>query len=79
MTGLNWGGQPGNLVAVGARGTYTIQSTSFGHVLQGTGHDELAMVALPSLGASYKTLDQAKDAAAALDSRSAVEAHIGGE
>jgi hypothetical protein len=79
MIGLIWGGQPGNLVAVGARGIYTIQSLAGGrHVLQGVGHDELPMVALGPLGFTFGDLSVAQAHAASLDSELA-EAHMGGE
>jgi hypothetical protein len=79
MTGLNWAGQAGNLIAVGACGVYTIQSLAGGrHVLQGIGHDELPMVALGPLGFTFGDLSVAQAHAASLDSELA-EAHMGGE
>jgi hypothetical protein len=79
VTGLNWGGPSGNLVAVGARGIYTIQSLTAGrHVLQGIGHDELPMVALGPLGFTFGDLSVAMAHAASLDTERA-EAQFGGE
>lgn len=76
---LNWAGQQGNLVAVGARGTYTIQSLAGGrHVLQGIGHDELPMVALGPLGFTFADLVTAQAHASGLDGELA-EAQVGGE
>lgn len=66
---LIWRGQPGNVVAVGARGTYTVQTVGppTRYVLQGVGHDELPMRALPAFGAQFLTLSQAQDAAVQIE------------
>lgn len=57
---LRWGGSSGNLVAVGVRGIYTIQTVRGQYVLQGVGHDELPMAALPALGHWFGVLEFAK-------------------
>jgi hypothetical protein len=76
---LTWNGQPGNAIAVGAKGIYTIQSLSNGkHVLQGVGHDDMPMLALPFMGREFDTLDHAKGHAGALDRVTAVEPEASG-
>lgn len=80
MNQLNWNGSTGNVAAVGRFGIYTIQSVGPDmHVLQGIGHDELSMHALPSLGYVFKTLTQAQEHAATLDRTMLPEPEMSGE
>lgn len=77
---LNWSGAPGNVVAVGRCGIYTIQS--FGpdmHVLQGIGHDDLPMPTLPSLGRGFTALPLAQEFAEHLDLSTVPEPEMSGE
>lgn len=77
---MTWKGAPGNVIAVGARGIYSIQSLTSGlHMLQGVGHDELPMPSLPSLGQGFISLDKAKTHAETLERTPLAETHAGGE
>jgi hypothetical protein len=68
---LTWGGTQGNLVAVGTRATYTIQTVGplTRYILQGIGHDELPLLDLPPFGAQFTDLWTAQRAAAEIDKR----------
>jgi hypothetical protein len=64
---LDWKGQPGNIVARGRRGTYTIQTVANIFVLQGI--DGECRNDLGFWGAECTSLDEAKAAAQEVDSR----------
>lgn len=67
---LAWNGHNeilGALVAVGLRGTYTVQSVGREWILQGVGHDGLPMLTLPAEGKSFAALDTAQLYAIELD------------
>jgi hypothetical protein len=78
---LNWSGQPGNLVAVGAKGIYTIQTVAYSgakYVLQGVGHDDLVMVQLPFMGREFGDLKEAMKHADWIENQAAVESQGSG-
>lgn len=77
---LAWSGHNeiiGALVAIGLRGTYTVQSVGREWFLQGVGHDGLPMLALPAEGKAFAALDSAQLYAMELD-RSHAEAQASG-
>lgn len=79
-TPMKWTGHSeiiGALVAVGLRGTYTVQSVGREWILQGVGHDGLPMLALPVEGKAFAGLDTAQLYAMELD-RSHAEAQASG-
>ena len=77
---LTWNGRPGNLVAVGTRATYTIQTLGplTRYILQGIGHDSLPLLDLPPFGAQFTELFEAQKAAAAIDKRPNFEPQMSG-
>jgi hypothetical protein len=74
---LEWVGAPGNLVAVGTKGIYTIQTVRAKFILYAHDHDGLPMLALPFLGREFPNLAQAQICAARID-RAPAEAEISG-
>ncbi|MDO3336387.1 hypothetical protein [Mycobacteroides abscessus] len=68
----------GALVAVGLRGTYTVQSVGREWILQGVGHDGMSMLALPIEGKAFGALDTAQLYAIELERKGAVESQASG-
>lgn len=81
-TSMKWTGHTeilGALVAVGLRGTYTVQSVGREWILQGVGHDGISMLALPVEGKAFAALDTAQLYAMKLDQDArAIEHEISG-
>lgn len=79
---LNWTTHDhmvGTLCAVGARGIYSVQRVGPEWVLQGVGHDDLPMLALPLHGKPFQTLTSAQTYAQEIDRRAPIESQVGSE
>lgn len=68
----------GTLVAVGAKGEYSVQQVGAKWILQGRGHDGLSMLPIPVQGDEFDTLDTAQERANRLDRVRTVEAQVSG-
>lgn len=68
----------GTLAAWGLRGVYSVEKVGREWILQGRGHDDLPMLALPVEGKAFASLDAAKLYANELDHVRAVEAQVSG-
>lgn len=78
---LRWRSHPdmvGTQVAVGAKGEYSLQRVGPEWILQGRGHDGLTMLAIPSAGKPFASLDSAQTWAGELDRVRAVESQASG-
>lgn len=66
---LTWKGAPGNIIARGDKGIYTIQSLAGGqHILQGIGYDDRPIPDFGFLSKEFGDLDEAQDYAFGFDS-----------
>lgn len=78
---LRWSGHEhvvGTLVAVGLRGVYSVEQVGREWWLDGVGHDDLPMLALPPGGKPFASLVSAQQYAQRLDLVKTVEAQVSG-
>lgn len=82
MRALRWSSHDhivGAVTAIGIRGVYSIQKVGPCWSLQGVGHDDLPLLALPPEGKVFVYLQVAQDYAAAVDAKMLAESQVGGE